>query len=166
MPFGVLMSFQVLGTAHTGITVVDLERSLSFWRDVLGLKVVMRDEVAGEALEEITGVRGGAMSFAILEVPGGGGQIELLEYTEPADRQHLRPRPFDARCVVRGRHRGCAAGLRCSWMARPRGAADQAGGPGQGDNLPVYERPGRHHRGTRPSRLLRSFPPLRKDPPW
>ncbi|MEV8615069.1 VOC family protein [Amycolatopsis sp. NPDC051373] len=89
------MSFQVLGTAHTGITVVDLERSLSFWRDVLGLKVVMRDEVAGEALEEITGVRGGAMSFAILEVPGGGGQIELLEYTEPADRQHLRPRPFD-----------------------------------------------------------------------
>ncbi|MEU4675220.1 VOC family protein [Amycolatopsis sp. NPDC023774] len=89
------MSFQVLGTAHTGITVVDLERSLSFWRDVLGLKVVLRDDVAGKALEEITGVRGGAMSFAILEVPGGGGQIELLEYTQPADRQHLRPRPFD-----------------------------------------------------------------------
>jgi catechol 2,3-dioxygenase-like lactoylglutathione lyase family enzyme len=89
------MSFQILGAAHTGITVVDLERSLSFWRDVLGFDVVLRDEVAGETLEQITGVRGGALSIALLDVPGGGGQIELLEFTEPADRRHLRPRPSD-----------------------------------------------------------------------
>ncbi|HEY4277448.1 MAG TPA: VOC family protein [Conexibacter sp.] len=89
------MSFQILGAAHTGITVADLERSLSFWRDVLGFKVVLRDVVTGETLERITGVRGGSMSLALLDVPGGGGQIELAEYTDPAERGHFRPNPED-----------------------------------------------------------------------
>jgi hypothetical protein len=50
--------------------VVDLERSLSFWRDTLGFEVALR-AVSGEPLDLITGARCGAMDFAILNIPGG-----------------------------------------------------------------------------------------------
>jgi catechol 2,3-dioxygenase-like lactoylglutathione lyase family enzyme len=92
------VSSQVLGAAHTGITVVDLERSLSFWRDTLGFEVALRASLSGEPLEQITGVRDGAIDFAILDIPGGH-QVELVQYGAPPDRRHVRLRPSDVGSV-------------------------------------------------------------------
>jgi hypothetical protein len=54
------------------MSVVDLERSLSFWRDTLGFEVALR-AVSGEPLAQITGGRCGARDFAFSTSPAGIG---------------------------------------------------------------------------------------------
>jgi catechol 2,3-dioxygenase-like lactoylglutathione lyase family enzyme len=68
---------------HTGLTVSDLERSLRFWRDGLGMEVVMRQDKRGGYLEAIVGEAGADVRMAHLAFPAGGHRIELFEYVEP-----------------------------------------------------------------------------------
>lgn len=89
------MPFRILTADHTGITVSNLERSLAFWRDVIGFELSHRTHQAGELAGEITGVPGAEISLAVVKAPGGH-KIELLEYEKPADRnRHLEFRPCD-----------------------------------------------------------------------
>jgi len=90
-------SFKILAADHTGLTVANLERSLAFWRDVLGFELSHRPHQTGSLASEITGVPGAEISIAVLK--GYGHKIELLEYLAPADRQQLRPRPCDVGSV-------------------------------------------------------------------
>ena len=90
-------SFHIIAADHTGITVANLERSLAFWRDVLGFELSHRPHQTGALASEITGVPGAEISIAVLK--GHGHKIELLEYVAPPDRQHLRPRPCDVGSV-------------------------------------------------------------------
>jgi len=70
---------------HVGLTVSNLERALTFYRDVLGLGVVLEQEKRGGYLAAITGYPDAHVKMAQLEAPGGdGGRIELFEYAEPA----------------------------------------------------------------------------------
>ncbi len=85
--------FKILQADHTGITVRDLERSLTFWRDVLGFKLVARARRTGTYAADVTGVPGAEIAIAILLAPGH--KIELLHYLLPEGREHLRPRPCD-----------------------------------------------------------------------
>jgi glyoxylase I family protein len=87
------MSFRILVADHTGITVSDLERSLAFWRDVLGFELSHRAHQKGELAEQITGVPGAEILIAVVKAPGH--KIELLEYRAPADRKKLDARPCD-----------------------------------------------------------------------
>ena len=66
---------------HFGVTVADLERAVTFYRDVLGLAVSDRFTVSGESFAEGVGVPGATGTFAHLD--GGGARIELVEY-DPA----------------------------------------------------------------------------------
>ena len=91
------MPFRILAADHTGITVKNLERSLAFWRDVLGFELSHRAHQKGELAAEITGVPGAEILIAVLKAPGH--KIELLEYRAPADRSHLRPKPCDVGSV-------------------------------------------------------------------
>jgi glyoxylase I family protein len=86
-------SFHIIAADHTGITVSNLERSLVFWRDVLGFELSHRAHQTGELASEITGVPGAEISLAVLKAPGH--KIELLEYLAPPDRKHVVPRPCD-----------------------------------------------------------------------
>ena len=79
------MAFQILGADHTGITVSDLERSLSFWRDVLGFELSHRADQSGTLASEITGVAGAEISLAVVKAPGH--KIELLQYHAPPGRK-------------------------------------------------------------------------------
>ena len=86
------MPFRILAADHTGITVSDIERSLVFWRDVLGFELSHRAHQKGEFAEQITGVIGAEILIAVLKAPGH--KIELLEYRAPQDRRkqnELRP---------------------------------------------------------------------------
>src|SRR5258705_6937449 len=92
------MPFHIIATDHTGITVSNLERSLAFWRDVLGFELSHRVDQTGELAAEITGVPGAEISLAVLKAPSGH-KIELLEYLAPKDRNHLDLRPCDVGSV-------------------------------------------------------------------
>ena len=87
------MSFRIIAADHTGITVSDLERSLAFWRDILGFEYSHSAHQTGERVEQITGVKGSELKLAVLRTPSGH-KIELLQYLAPADRKQrndLRP---------------------------------------------------------------------------
>lgn len=77
--------FQILAADHTGITVSNLERSLAFWRDVLGFEISHRAQQSGQLASEITGVSGAEILIAVLKAPGGH-KIELLEYRAPPEK--------------------------------------------------------------------------------
>jgi catechol 2,3-dioxygenase-like lactoylglutathione lyase family enzyme len=87
-------SKNVLAADHTGITVSNLERSLTFWRDVLGFELSHTAHQKGELAQEITGIEGAEIKLAVLKAPGDH-KIELLEYPAPADRKRGNLRPCD-----------------------------------------------------------------------
>jgi catechol 2,3-dioxygenase-like lactoylglutathione lyase family enzyme len=90
--------FRVVTADHTGITVSNLERSLAFWRDVLGFKLSHTAHQKGEPAQEITGVEGAEIKLAVLKAPGGH-KVELLQYLAPPDRKCVDLRPCDVGSV-------------------------------------------------------------------
>ena len=90
-------SFRIIAVDHTGFTVTNIERSLAFWRDVLGFELSHRAHHTGPLASEVTGVSGAEILIAVLK--GYGHKIELLEYLAPADRKRLDPRPCDVGSV-------------------------------------------------------------------
>jgi lactoylglutathione lyase len=72
---------------HTGLTVSDLERSIAFYRDILGLELVSRWDSAQPYLRTIVGFPDAELRIALLRLPGSAAPsdhlIELLEYRTP-----------------------------------------------------------------------------------
>src|ERR1700746_319710 len=89
--------FRILTADHTGITVSNLDRSLAFWRDVLGFELSHRAHQKSDLAAEITGVPGAEILIAAVKAPGH--KIELLEYRAPVDRKRLDARPCDVGSV-------------------------------------------------------------------
>ncbi|MEZ5098561.1 MAG: VOC family protein [Thermoleophilia bacterium] len=83
----------IRATNHTSFTVSDVQRSLAFFRDVIGLELVSLAPRDPALIEVVVGVPGAQVRVAYLT--GHGHTIELIEYTAPADRGHVRPRPCD-----------------------------------------------------------------------
>ena len=86
----------MLSTAHVSFTVEDLDRSLGFYRDTLGMGLVGRMERVGEDISRIVAFEDAHLRIAFLELPGGGGMLlELIEYVSPrgrpADRSTCNP---------------------------------------------------------------------------
>ena len=79
---------------HTGLTVSDLERSLLFWRDAMGMDVLFQQEKAGGYLEAIVGEPGAHVLMAHLAFGGEGPRIELFQYLAPGGGRHFS-RPAD-----------------------------------------------------------------------
>src|SRR5437867_12114546 len=81
-------SFRMIGADHTGITVSNLERSLAFWRDVLGFELSHTAHQTGEMAKEITGVAGAEIKIADIKTQGGH-KIDLIDYLATPKRQHV-----------------------------------------------------------------------------
>ena len=91
------MPFRIIAADHTGFTVANIERSLAFWRDVLGFELSHRAHHTGALASDVTGVEGAEILIAVLK--GYGHKIELLEYLAPADRKRVDLRPCDVGSV-------------------------------------------------------------------
>ncbi len=77
---------EIKSIVHTGITVRSLEKSIPFYRDVLGLKQVNEPEPLKEPNAEegiAVGVGKPVSSHTVLFETANGQTIELLEYAEP-----------------------------------------------------------------------------------
>jgi catechol 2,3-dioxygenase-like lactoylglutathione lyase family enzyme len=86
----------VVGVHHTSRSVADMERSLAFYRDLLGLEVLLDTEMAGEMLEREVALEGARLRLVELGT-GGETMLELLQYHEPQPRQDVDElRPCDA----------------------------------------------------------------------
>ena len=69
---------------HTGFTVSDLERSLEWYSQLLGVDPVLRRRSADPYMGAMIGYTGCEMEFAYLPLPGGEAMLELIQYDEPA----------------------------------------------------------------------------------
>jgi len=68
---------------HTGVTVSNLDRSIEFYRDKLGLEISLgpTDVFEGDALSRGLGVPGAKLRLVCFKI--GKGELELLEYLSP-----------------------------------------------------------------------------------
>ncbi|HKQ18254.1 MAG TPA: VOC family protein, partial [Candidatus Eisenbacteria bacterium] len=71
-----------LGIDHTAIVVSNTEKSLSFYRDALGMKVAGASENYGPEQERLNSVFGARLRITALRAAAGPG-IEFLEYLAP-----------------------------------------------------------------------------------
>src|SRR3989304_5349783 len=86
------------GIHHTSVTVSDMDRSVAFYRDLLGLEVTWSSDAAGVRFE-------GAVADAVTGCPGtsqrivfmrtGEDLVELVEYT-PTGREQVDNKASDS----------------------------------------------------------------------
>jgi catechol 2,3-dioxygenase-like lactoylglutathione lyase family enzyme len=82
-----------LGIDHTAIAVSNTERSLQFYRDILGMKLAGKSENYGTEQEHLNNVFGSRVRISGLRTHSGPG-VEFLDYLAPSDG---RPTPMDTR---------------------------------------------------------------------
>lgn len=83
---------------HTGIVVNDMQRSLPFYRDLLGMSIWADFKDNSEYVQKVTGVKGANVWMIKLEPEFGGAGIELLQYLSDPQEVPARPRSCDVGC--------------------------------------------------------------------
>ena len=72
---------EVLGMAHTSFTVGDIERSVAFYRDLMGMELLFQAEASGPTVDTILGMPEANVKVAHLRV--GHHSLELVQYLSP-----------------------------------------------------------------------------------
>jgi len=83
----------VTGFFHAGVTVLDMDAALRFYRDGLGLHVYLDRVLDAEYLRQVLDLDFGAMRAVYMTIPGGGF-LELLEYHD-IEKLSAAARPQD-----------------------------------------------------------------------
>lgn len=81
---------------HTGFQVADLERSVAFYRDILGFEIVFAWNPQADYIRELVGYPDADIHAAILRLPGSDVFLELLEY------RNVERAPIDTRTANPG----------------------------------------------------------------
>ena len=79
--------------SHIGICVSDLERSVHFYRDILGFAELSRLQVKGPEAERLLNIAGGELQAVYLQ--RDGTRIELLYYPVAGHLSSDTPRPMN-----------------------------------------------------------------------
>ncbi len=69
----------IIGYRHTGIICRDIKKSLYFYKNILGLKVVQNMLDKSDYINKITGIKNGKVKFIKLKM-NSGEILELLTY--------------------------------------------------------------------------------------
>jgi catechol 2,3-dioxygenase-like lactoylglutathione lyase family enzyme len=83
----------IRGFNHVSVTTEDLDRSLHFYADLLGLTITGTGETAADHLSAIIGMSDVRVKWAELDM-GDGQMLELFEYLQPRGTP-LRQRTCD-----------------------------------------------------------------------
>ena len=73
---------------HVGLGVSDMARSLEFYRDFFGMKVLMELDITDERIGKVIGVEGAKCQIVHLEL--GGNILELFQYRQPQGANKAR----------------------------------------------------------------------------
>jgi catechol 2,3-dioxygenase-like lactoylglutathione lyase family enzyme len=73
----------VKGVDHIGLTVSQLERSVPFYRVLLGSDPILEQVIREQHVAEIVGYDELELAIALFEIPGSTTILELLEYRKP-----------------------------------------------------------------------------------
>lgn len=73
----------ITGYRHTGLVVRDLEKSRSFYENLLGFQLWKQAVETGPFIEKVVGIPGVILEWMKLKAPGGA-LLELLYYHQPA----------------------------------------------------------------------------------
>lgn len=141
----------VTGFFHGGIAVADMERSLAFYRDLLGFEVFF--DVTLAAVDYVRAVLGIEMRDArlvYLTVPGSEGiYVELIEY-RGTDGRPVTPRAWDPGTGHLCFHVSDAVALHARALAlgfrsRSQAVAEIPVGPNKGGRAAYLLDPDGHH---------------------
>ena len=80
---------------HTGFVVTDRDKSVAFYRDVVGLKLIAEYERIGPGIDAVIGYENTHLIIANLDL-GEGHILELIQYLNPPPNE----RPSTERNVV------------------------------------------------------------------
>jgi lactoylglutathione lyase len=134
----------ISGLNHSGITVSDMDRSLVFYRDGLGLEVDNDAILSAPYLKTILNLAFDAVRVVYLRVPGGGF-IELLEYrgieTLPAASRPCDPGSGHVSLSVDDIDAQFAKLASLGFRARSAAPVDITAGPRQGARACYFRDP-------------------------
>lgn len=88
-----MTGFTISATNHTSFTVSDLNRTLTFFCDVLGFELLNRSPRDPGFIARVVAIPGADIEVAYVQAPGH--RIELIEYRGPDERRQLESRPCD-----------------------------------------------------------------------
>ena len=83
----------IVGFSHVGLATLDIDRSIRFYRDLIGLKFLGEGRFDGVIYENITGLKGASGRIAMLTA--GHVRLELFEYTSPQGQLRSSRSPAD-----------------------------------------------------------------------
>ena len=84
---------------HSGFVVADLDKATSFYRDVVGLKVLDTRERTGTAISQVVGYENCHIK-AVDVGTGDGHRLELIQYVNPP----ARDRQSEERSMIGSSH--------------------------------------------------------------
>jgi predicted enzyme related to lactoylglutathione lyase len=90
-------SVSVLHTEHFSPTVADLDRSIAFYRDVVGLEIEPGPGAQWDSapwLRRLHGTPDAPLRYAVAKVPGTGWGVEMVEFRD-SNRRPAQPRVQD-----------------------------------------------------------------------
>jgi catechol 2,3-dioxygenase-like lactoylglutathione lyase family enzyme len=83
------MDMKVEWMNHTGFVVSDMERSLAFYRDLLGLEVERNTVLEGEFISQLVGYPNARLHIVYLGVGDARHAVELVQYLNPPSRESV-----------------------------------------------------------------------------
>ncbi len=129
------------GVHHVGFSVADIERSLAFWEELLGVRARFRGRLERPYLGQSVGYPGVAIEAALIDLPGGG-MLELLDYQlDKSPNAEARANPGNVHICLRvsdadeAWRRAVKAGAR---PTRAEGPVEVDAGPNRGARVAYF----------------------------
>ncbi|MCH2321471.1 MAG: VOC family protein, partial [SAR202 cluster bacterium] len=72
---------------HAGVVVRDLEKAVTFYRDVIGLEVMERLDRIGPEIDQVVGYENSRLLIAKMNAPSEDHLVELIQYVRPEPLQ-------------------------------------------------------------------------------